>query len=75
MKNQAKIAGQIRHLMTAVGGILVAVGVADTNEATTLMSVVDGAFSSVMSLMGIVSIIVGNIWSWASPAKKIGEGD
>ena len=75
MKHQAKWAGQIRHVMTALGGVLVALGVADTNEATTLMSGVDAAFSSVMSLFGIASIVGGNIWSWLSPAKKLGKGD
>ncbi len=75
MKNQAKLAGQIRHVMTAVGGILVALGVADANEANTLASSVGAVFESAMSMLGIASIIGGNAWSWLSPAKKVGEGD
>jgi len=61
--------------MTALGGVLVALGIADANEASTLQSGVDAAFASVMSLIGISAIIAGNVWSWVSPAKKIGEGD
>ena len=75
MKNQAKWAGQLRHVMTAFGGILVALGLADGNEATTLMSGVGAVFESAMTLLGIASIIAGNIWSWVSPAKNVGEGD
>ena len=75
MKHQAKWAGQIRHVMTALGGILVALGVADANEASTLASGVGAVFESAMSLFGIASIVAGNIWSWLSPAKKGGEGD
>ncbi len=75
MKNQAKWAGQIRHVMTALGGILVALSVADANEAATLASGVDAVFSSAMALFGIASIVGGNAWSWLSRAKKVGEGD
>lgn len=75
MKNQAKWAGQIRHVMTALGGILVALGVADAPEAATLTSTVDTFFSSAMSLVGAVTIVAGNFMSWVSRAKKVGEGD
>ncbi len=75
MKNQAKWAGQIRHVASALGGILVAIGVADANEAATLTSGIDAVFSSAMALSGIASIIAGNLWSWFSKAKKVGEGD
>ena len=75
MTNQAKWAGQLRHFITAAGGVLVALGVARPGESTTLIETVNAFFGSGLALAGAASIIGGNIMSWISPAKKVGEGD
>ncbi len=61
MKNQSKWAGMIRHFMTIVGAAAVSLGYADED---TMMQIVGG----VVALFGLV-------WSWVSPAKKVGAGD
>ena len=61
MKNQSKWAGMIRHFLTIVGAAAVSLGYADED---TMMQIVGGA----VALFGIV-------WSWVSPAKKVGAGD
>lgn len=61
MKHQAKLAGQARHALTAVGGFLVASGYVDE--------------STMQEIIGGVMALTGVIWSWVSPAKNIGSGD
>ncbi len=61
MKHQAKWAGQIRHVLTVIGGALIAGGYADE--------------STIQEILGGVMAATGLILSWTSKAKKIGEGD
>jgi len=61
MKHQAKWAGQIRHILTIIGGALVAGGYAEE--------------SVIQEIIGGFMAIAGLILSWRSPAKKVGEGD
>ena len=61
MKHQAKWAGQIRHVLTVIGGALIAGGYADE--------------STIQEILGGVMAATGLILSWTSTAKKIGEGD
>ena len=49
--------GQIRHILTAVGGILVAFGIMDESEASNITD-------AVVAAAGAVSIAVGAIWSF-----------
>ncbi len=75
MKNQAKWAGQLRHWIGWLSGVLVAVGVASVSDGETLTNVANATFSNIMGLIGIVGVIGVKIASWKSPAKKVGEGD
>ena len=75
MKHKAKIAGQIRHWIGWLCGVMVAVGVASQSDAETLASLVNTTFANIMGLVGIVGVIGVKIASWKSPAKKVGEGD
>ncbi len=61
MKNQAKWAGSIRHVLTIAGGALVAGGYTDE--------------STVQQIVGGFMALAGLILSWTSPAKKEGKGD
>lgn len=61
MKHQAKLAGQARHILTAVGVYLVASGKAD--EAT------------IEQIIGGVLALASLVMSWTSKAKRVGEGD
>ncbi len=61
MKHTAKLAGQIRHILTIAGAALVAGNFAEAG-------VVDEIIGGLLALTGLVL-------SWVSPAKKIGEGD
>ena len=75
MKHQAKWAGQIRHWIGWLSGVLVAVGVASQTDAETLVNLVNATFANIAGLVGIVGIIGVKIASWKSPAKKVGRGD
>ncbi len=57
MKDQAKWAGQIRHWIGWLSGVLVAVGVASTSDAETLSLLVNSTFTNIMGLVGIVGVI------------------
>ena len=59
----SKTAGQVRHFLTAVGGVLTAVGFTD---AVTVASWIDTA----MQLVGPGMIIWGMIWSYIAPEKN-----
>lgn len=61
MKNKAKLLGQVRSVLIALGGFAIAQGY--FNEST-MLEIVGGAMA-----------LIGTIWSWRDPAKKIGEGD
>ncbi len=61
MKHRAKMLGQIRSLLIALGGFAVGKGLVDE----TVM----------MEIAGGVMALIGAIWSWRDPAKKVGEGD
>jgi hypothetical protein len=68
MKHQAKIAGQVRHVLTAAGGILVVQGRANEADVQSFLTQWDVMLGAAMAVFGFA-------WSWFSPAKKIGEGD
>ena len=61
MKHKAKMMGLIRSLLIAVGGFAVGKGLVD--EAM-MMEIVGGGMA-----------VIGAVWSWKDPAKKVGEGD
>lgn len=58
--NKEKILGIVRHILTFGGGIAVGKGWLD--EETML------------STVGAVVTIIGTIWSWAAPEKKVTAG-
>ena len=55
LDNKEEIMGLIRHVLTTVGGILIAKGTIDDGLSTLLIG----------SIMGIV----GFVWSWRSKKK------
>ncbi len=61
MKNKAKWAGQIRHVLGIAGAALVAGGYADESVVSEIIG----------GLMALTALVL----SWISPAKKVGEGD
>lgn len=61
MKYQARILGQARHVLQAVGVYLIAAGYADD---ATIQAII-GGFMALGSM----------VWSWTDPAKKAGRGD
>ncbi len=61
MKHKAKMLGQVRSVLIALGGFAVGSGVVDESM---MLEIVGGAVA-----------LIGAIWSWRDPAKKIGEGD
>ncbi len=61
MKHKAKMLGQVRSLLIAAGGFAVGSGI--VNEVM-MMEIVGGAMA-----------LVGAVWSWKDPAKRIGGGD
>ena len=61
MKNKAKMLGQIRSVLIALGGFAVGSGHIDEN---TMLQIVGG-----------IMALTGTVWSWRDPAKKVGEGD
>lgn len=61
MKHKAKWVGQIRHVLTIMGGALVAGGYADE--------------STIQEVLGGFMAFAGLILSWRDPSKTIGEGD
>ncbi len=61
MKHQAKIAGQIRHILGFAGAALAAGGYADES---VIQEIIGG-------LMALTALVL----SWISKAKKVGEGD
>lgn len=52
----AKLLGQIRHVLTAVGGYAVGRGYIDEQTATMLA--------------GVGATVIGALWSWFAPEKK-----
>ncbi len=61
MKHKAKLLGQIRSVLIALSGFAVGYGLVDESM---MLEIVGGAVA-----------LIGAIWSWRDPAKKIGEGD
>ena len=55
--------GQIRHILSAMGGLLVAVGLITPEDAALL----EGAIAAVI---GGVSILVAFVWSWRAKGKR-----
>lgn len=51
-----KLMGQLRHALTALGGVAVAYGVMDEE--------------TLAQIVGAVVTLVGFIWSWMSPEKQ-----
>ena len=60
-KKKAKMLGQIRSVLIALGGFAVGSGHIDEN---TMLQIVGG-----------IMALTGTVWSWRDPAKNIGEGD
>lgn len=58
MKNTTKqqTLGVVRHVLTAGGGYAVGKGYIDESIA--------------MELVGVITTVVGIVWSWLSPEKK-----
>lgn len=54
-----KGAGQIRHVLTAVGGVLVAMGAMSEDEAGQLVE-------ALMTVAGFISVGIGMVWSWVA---------
>ena len=61
MKHKAKMLGQLRSVLIALGGFAVGKGYIDE--------------SMMLEIAGGVVALIGAIWSWRDPAKRIGEGD
>ena len=61
MKNGAKLAGQVRHLLGIAGAALVAGGYADD---AVIQEIIGGA-------MALIAMVL----SWTSKAKRVGHGD
>lgn len=60
-KHQAKILGQVRHVIQAVGVYLVAEGYATEDM---IQQIGGGAAAALMM-----------VWSWKDPNKRLGQGD
>ncbi len=75
MKNRAKIAGQIRHVLTTAGGVLVALGVVPQDQVVLFNSAVDATLATAGPLVGAALVLWGSIWSWFDRAKQFGKGD
>ncbi len=61
MRHKAKVIGQVRSALIALGGFAVGAGYMDEGM--------------MMEIVGGVVALTGAIWSWRDPAKKVGEGD
>ena len=68
MKHGAKWRGALRHILTAGGGVLVALGQIDAQTAA------DGT-ALIMTAAGGVITAAGFIWSIISKDKLTGNGD
>ncbi len=54
-----KLQGQIRHVLTAIGPLLIAAGVTDAEGA-------DQFTNAALAALGAISTLVGVVWSWRS---------
>ena len=54
-----KTLGQIRHVLSLIGGCLVSLGLLDRPDATT-------AIDGVIIAIGVSSAIFAHVWSWWS---------
>ncbi len=61
MKHAAKMRGQIRSLLIALGGFAVGMGYVDE--------------STMMEIVGGMMALGGTAWSLMDPAKQVGKGD
>lgn len=68
MQNAAKIRGQIRHALGALGVFLVAQG--HTDEASWA-----GFLESWDGMVGGAFAVIAFAWSWFSSDKRVGSGD
>lgn len=78
MQNKAKIAGQVRHSATTIGGFLAGIGLADSDLMTITLQWLgrtEDLDPAVQLIVGAVIAAVGFYLSWTSRAKNIGEGD
>lgn len=55
-----QVLGLVRHLLTLGGGYAIGNGLIDDASAT--------------QIIGAVTTVIGLVWSWYSPDKKIGNG-
>ena len=74
-KYKARIAGQIRTALAAIGGGLVVYGVITPDDLGIAQAALDAFFSSAESLMGTATALTVALMSWYSKAKKLGGGD
>lgn len=65
--NTPKLNGIINHILTLVGGILVAIGVISDDQFSQGVTVI-------MDVVGAVLALWGFIRSFTAPEKKITEG-
>ncbi len=63
-----QVNGQIRALLAAFGGLMLALGY--DGDAATTQAAVEGAMASIESYIGLAALILPMFWSWIS--KKNG---
>lgn len=57
--NRAQVLGQIRHVVTALGGAFVGMGIITAGQNTAIL---DG--------VGAAVVLIGMVWSWLAPEKQ-----
>ena len=62
-ETKTRINGQIRHLLTAIGPLLVMFSITDEAGASEFTNTAMTAAGAIMALVGVV-------WSWQAPEKK-----
>jgi uncharacterized membrane protein YphA (DoxX/SURF4 family) len=66
--NNEKTKGFVRHILTLIGGILIALGFLTADAAELLTT-------AVLEVVGGIMVIWGFIASWLNKDKKIPDGD
>lgn len=67
-----KILGIVRHAVTTGGGVMVALGVSNTEQVTSLLTNVETFVGSGMVIAGIAASIASKAkvkWPWGRSAK------
>lgn len=63
------LAGQLRAVLAASGGIFVALGFADAGTVATVTEQATVAANAAMTLFGAGQVIVAAVWSWWEKKK------